>query len=119
MAEDPEGRPVISCGDVTVFLWPDESGWAVCSIEKGQRPSSTAPPEPGPLVRHGVGRRRSPEDFQTFGVTKGAAWRKKKPSDKVVALAGRLGIPTENRRAGDVGDDISIFFAAKIFDPNV
>jgi superfamily II DNA or RNA helicase len=50
---------------------------------------------------------------------KKASWRKGKPSEKTVALAGTLGISVEGKRAGQVSDEIGVVLASRRLDPLV
>jgi len=114
-----KGVMFIGCGDTTVFLWPGDGAWDVCTVTKGA-PKWVRTQYTGLDVGSAMAWGEAvAEDYETFGVHKGAAWRKKKPSEKVVALAGRMGIPVEGLRAGEVSDAIDIVFKSQLFDRHV
>ena len=113
-----KGVLFIGCGDTTVFLWRDDAAWAVCTITKGEGPKYTQYRGMDLSGAMAWGEAVA-EDYETFGVSRGAAWRKKKPSEKVVALADRLGVEHEGLRAGDVSEAIDIVFKSRMLDPHV
>jgi superfamily II DNA or RNA helicase len=111
-----KGVLFIGCGDTTVFLWPGDVDWDVCTVTKGE-PKWVRTQYTGLDVGSAMAWGEAvAEDYETFSVHKGAAWRKKKPSEKMSALAGRMGIPVEGMRAGDVSDAIDIVFKSQLFD---
>jgi superfamily II DNA or RNA helicase len=113
-----KGVLFIGCGDTTVFLWRDDAAWAVCTITKGEGPKYTQYRGMDLSGAMAWGEAVA-EDYATFGVSRGAAWRKKKPSEKVVALADRLGVEHEGKRAGEVSEAIDIVFKSRMLDPHV
>jgi len=113
-----KGVLFIGCGDTTVFLWRDDAAWAVCTITKGDGPKYTQYRGMDLSGAMAWGEAVA-EDYETFGVSRGAAWRKKKPSEKVVALADRLGVAHEGKRAGEVSEAIDIVFKSRMLDPHV
>jgi superfamily II DNA or RNA helicase len=113
-----KGVLFIGCGDTTVFLWRDDAAWAVCTITKGESPKYTQYRGMDLSGAMAWGEAVA-EDYETFGISRGAAWRKKKPSEKVVALAERLGVEHEGKRAGEVSEAIDIVFKSRMLDPHV
>jgi hypothetical protein len=115
----PGGVMFIGCGDTRVFLWPAEGSdglWTVCIAAKGQSWVRTAHADLdlGSAMAWGEA---VAEDRQQFGVAKTAAWRKKKPSEKAVALARGLGIEvTEGMRAGELSTLIDTVMGGRAFD---
>lgn len=115
----PAGVLFISCGDCRVFLWPaaDAQGlWDVCLQRKGERWAKTdyVGLDLGAAMAWGEA---VAEDQASFGVTRSAAWRKKKPSDKSVALAEKLGIENATlMRAGELSNLIDMRLASQVFD---
>ena len=59
------------------------------------------------------------EDVAAFSPSRGASWRTKAPSERLVAFASRLGVPTENRRQGDVSMDVDVAMKSRMFDAYV
>lgn len=117
-----KGVLFINCGDTTVFLWPSyvaPGTWDVCGVAKGYaiQDSQRTQYVNLDLSSAMAWGEAVAEDHSGFGVTKSAPWRKKKPSDKLAAFAGRLGIVADGRRAGDVSDDISTELESRRFDP--
>lgn len=104
----PKGVLFISCGTTQVLLWPTpkESGlWDVVVAEKGQRWQRTPYTGLGLSEAMAWGEAVSEDHYPGYGTTRLAPWRKKKPSERTLALAATLRIPvTESMRAGDVSD---------------
>jgi superfamily II DNA or RNA helicase len=115
-----KGVLFIDCGDTMVFLWPDSGTWAVCTISREDYRWKT----PQWTEYRGLALSEAmawgeavSEDHSSFGTTKAAAWRKKKPSEKLSAYARRLGINVlETAKAGEVSDKISVVMASRVFD---
>jgi superfamily II DNA or RNA helicase len=116
-----KGVLFIGCGDTTVFLWKSKTvvdTWDVCTVTKGEGPSYTSHRSMDLSSAMAWGEAVA-EEYATFGVHRGAAWRKKKPSEKAAALAEAMGIPVEGLRAGAVSDAIDIVFKSRMLDPHV
>ena len=113
----PKGVLFIDCGNKThVFLWPSAGGlWDVCVARQGQKWQRTVyvGMDIGSAMAWGEA---ASEDYSSFGVTKSAAWRKRKPSDKLLTFAGSLGIETDGKRQGQISEEISVRFATRLFD---
>lgn len=115
----PGGVMFISCGDCRVFLWPaaDAQGlWDVCVQRKGEKWKRTD------YVGLDIGTAMAwgeavAEDHASFGVTRSASWRKKRPSDKALSLAQSLGIANAGLMlAGELSNLIDVRMAGKEFD---
>lgn len=117
--QTPKGVMFIGCGDTRVLLWPAQGDlglWDVVVAEKGQRwvRSAYTGLDLGSAMAWGEA---VAEDHQSFGVTKTAAWRKKKPSDKAVLMATGLGIQvTKEMRAGELSALIDQVVAGRAID---
>lgn len=112
------GVMFIPVGDGEVLLWPSkaESGtWDVVYA-----------PKLGRWVRlHGAlpmgsamaWAESEAEERMEFNTGRAASWRKKRPSDKQLTAAQRVGVVVgENMRCGDVGDALSVVFASRKLD---
>lgn len=122
-ARTAKGVMFINCGDTHVFLWPSDQAnpgtWDVCLYRKGVQWHRTE--HTGMSIGEAMAWGEAvAEDFSSFGVTKGAAWRKRKPSEKQVNFARALGIEViEGMRQGQLGDLIDQRQGSRIFDPYV
>lgn len=122
-ARTAKGVMFINCGDTHVFLWPSDQAnpgtWDVCLYRRGQQWHRTE--YTGLSIGEAMAWGEAvAEDFSSFGVTKSAAWRKRKPSEKQVNFARALGIEvTEGMCQGQLGDLIDQRQGSRIFDPYV
>lgn len=111
----PAGNLFISCGEVTVFLWPsDQPGlYDVCLYRKHQRAQRTEHLglDLGSAMAWGEA---VAEDHHEFSVLRSASWRKGRPSEGQRGVADRLGIKYDGMTKGQLSDAISIAFAAQV-----
>lgn len=111
----PGGNLFISCGEVTVFLWPsDQPGlYDVCLYRKYQKAERTKHLglDLGSAMAWGEA---VAEDHRDFSVQRSARWRKGPPSEGQQGVADRLGIKHEGMTKGQLSDAISIAFAAQV-----
>jgi len=118
----PGGVLFINCGDVKVFLWPEDGLWSVGVAKRDDAAwvsewSAYRGLDIGSAMAWGEA---VAEDHSvSFGVQKTAAWRKRKPSDKAIAHARRWGIDPGQMRAGELSDAIELMAGARIFDRHV
>lgn len=121
----PKGVMFVSCGDTKVFLWPalDESGlWDVRTVHK--EPSRWAFRETvykgldlGSAMAWGEA---VAEDYATFGTGRSAAWRRKKPSEKMLALGVAMGVANAGLMStAELSGAIDRVQGARLFDPRV
>jgi len=110
--------PMGSSGET--FLWPRVDGqWDVCVAGKDE--TGKALPwrklhEALPLGTAMGWAEAEADDLGHSIATRGARWRKDKPSDAQLTTAQRLGIVTTGLRKGEVSDQISAKFASRVFD---
>lgn len=109
----------ISCGEVTVFLWPtpDQKGlWDIGLKRKGEaRPVWTEHTgmDLGSAMAWGEA---VADDHRNFSVKKSARWRSSKRSEAQERIGNSLGIDYSAMNKGDLSDAISIEFASRTFD---
>lgn len=118
----PAGVLFIGCGDTRVFLWPaaSEPGlWDVCVAAKG-KPWQRTEHRALDLSSAMAWGEAVAEDHASFGVTKTAAWRRRKPSEKQLTLAVALGIQgAENMRQGELSTALDRELGSRAFDRHV
>lgn len=111
----PGGNLFISCGEVTVFLWPsDQAGlYDVCLYRKYQKAQRTQHLglDLGSAMAWGEA---VAEDHQDFSVQRSARWRKGPPSDAQRRVGDGLGVNHSQMTKGQLSDAISIAFAAQV-----
>lgn len=109
----------ISCGETTVFLWPspEQPGtWDVCQAPKGKKWERTTYTtlDIGSAMAWGEA---VSESFSGYSTQKGAAWRRRRPSDKQLKFARNVGVPRpETLRSGELHDRLSVIQASRLFD---
>jgi len=118
----PKGVLFINCGDVKVFLWPEDGLWSVGVVKRDGKLwksewTAYRGLDLGPAMAWGEA--VSEDHSVSFGVRKTADWRKRKPSDKAVRTALRCGIDPAGKCAGELSDSIEIRLGARIFDRHV
>lgn len=113
----PSGLLFIPAGDGEVFLWAsDQPGlWDVCYAPKSGKWQKVR--EGLPLGTATGWAETEADERAPFNVRKGAAWRKKKPSEAQLGFARnlRIDLPTDVR-SGDLGNLISVALATRKFD---
>lgn len=111
----PAGNLFISCGEVTVFLWPsDQPGlWDVCHYRRYQKAQRTRHLglDLGSAMAWGEA---VAEDHQDFSVQRSARWRTGQPSEAQERVADGLGIDHAAMTKGQLSDAISIASAAQV-----
>lgn len=111
---------VSGTGDTTVFLWPSSAGgFDVCTVSKGDRKWTRTDHQGLPAGEAMAWGEAVADDVAAFSPSRGASWRGKAPSEKMISFAQRLGVPTEGRRQGDVSQDIDIAMKSRMFDSYV
>ena len=114
------GVMFIPVGDGEVFLWKssDPSLWDVCYAPKAAKWERIRTGLP--LGTATAWAETEAEERMPFNTGRSASWRRKKASDKQIALASSLGAQVpDGARSGDVGNLISVAFASRKFDPYV
>lgn len=113
----PAGINFISCGDTSVFLWPGEQSgtWDVATVAPGERAKRTRylGLDLGSALAWGEA---VSEDYAQFSVSRSTSWRRTKPSEAQLGLAGALGIDTRGMNKGSVSDAISTAKFAQMMD---
>lgn len=102
--------------DGDVFLWAADDGtWDVGYAPKQ---GSVSRLHKGlPLGTATAWAETEAEERMPFSTTRSASWRKKKPSEKQIETAKRMGLViADDMRSGDVGNLMSIEFASKRLD---
>ena len=108
---------VSGTGDTTVFLWPSSAGgFDVCTVSKGDRKWTRTDHQGLPAGEAMAWGEAVADDVAAFSPSRGASWRGKAPSEKMISFAQRLGVPTEGRRQGDVSQDIDVAMKSRMFD---
>lgn len=112
----PKGVMFIPAGDGDVFLWPAGDGtWAVGYSPKRGRAERLHTGMP--LGSAMAWAEAEADERMPFSTAKKASWRRKKPSEAQLGFAQALGITVPaGAKSGDVGNMISVAFAAKKFD---
>jgi hypothetical protein len=114
------GVRFISCGDVTVFLWPAGENWDVCMApRRADRAMKWERTEHRglDLARAMLMGELVAEDHQAFSLEKRASWRRSKASDAQIRTAENMGITgTEKMNKGEVSAAIDIVMKSRLFD---
>lgn len=115
------GVQFLPAGEYTWFLWPSRQTpgtWDVCWMGKTGLPSITD--HQGLSVEMAmVWAETEAEEHGTFSLARTASWRKGKPSEAQLNLAGILGIETEGMNKAQLSDAISVFKTSRRIDPNL
>lgn len=116
-----KGVLFISCGEVTVFLWPSPGRaglWDVCTSVKIQgrvkwTQSEHTAMDLGSAMAWGEA---VADDHRDFSVKKSAAWRRGLRSIAQERIGNSLGIDYSAMNKGQLSDAISVAFASRVFD---
>lgn len=114
----PRGVMFLNCGQLRVFLWPSaaEGAWDVCLAAPRQQWHRTEY-QGLELSEAMLWAEAVSDEHAGFGTAKTAAWRRKAPSEKQLALASSLGLAVpQGARQGDVSYLIDVEMGARIFD---